>query len=78
MAGPEHMPHSHQGRTNEECLICHQPTAISGAPTIPHRVRELADCLLCHDEEGIRPVPVTHQHEGRTNEQCSLCHQVEP
>ncbi|TEU14108.1 MAG: c-type cytochrome [Anaerolineales bacterium] len=72
--GPEHVPPSHEGRTNEECLICHQPTAISGAPTIPHRVSELADCLLCHDEEGVRPVPATHQ--GQPNESCLRCHQA--
>lgn len=73
-AGPEHVPPSHAGRTNEECLICHQPTAISGAPTIPHRAGALADCLQCHGEGGVRPVPPTHQ--GQPNESCLRCHQA--
>jgi len=72
--GPEHVPPSHDGRTNEDCLICHRPTAISGAPTIPHRVGELADCLLCHGEGGVHPVPATH--EGQPNESCLRCHQA--
>ncbi|TEU15617.1 MAG: hypothetical protein E3J21_12795 [Anaerolineales bacterium] len=35
------------------------------------------DCLLCHDPTGqIKPAPA--DHEGRGNEQCTLCHKLAP
>jgi len=52
------------------------PTAASASPpTIPHSLEGRGQCLTCHGSglAGIPQVPTDHQ--GRTNETCTLCHQ---
>ena len=42
-------------------------------PEVPHPVEGGEDCLACHDRGQIVPFPA--DHEGRTNESCTTCHQ---
>lgn len=55
-----------------------EPTeeAGSGIPMIPHSVTGIEDqCLTCHGPAGVKPVPA--DHEGRTVDTCTACHQLE-
>jgi nitrate/TMAO reductase-like tetraheme cytochrome c subunit len=85
-------PADHIGRSAEMCLACHEVSTesmvVTGAeetqpteetqtgqgPFIPHELEGRDDCLLCHDLGGAKPFP--DNHEGRTTETCTLCHQV--
>lgn len=52
-------------------------TAQDQPPTIPHPVEGRESCLTCH-QEGVAGSPkVPADHEGRTNETCRVCHQLE-
>ncbi|MDD4858850.1 MAG: NapC/NirT family cytochrome c [Dehalococcoidales bacterium] len=73
-------PANHVGRTNALCTVCHQPTTVARPPSlpppagsIPHSIVGIGDCLMCHARGGIEPFP--SDHVGRTNSQCTICHQ---
>lgn len=73
-------PANHVGRTNTLCTICHQPSPVTVPPSsppsassIPHSIVGLSDCLQCHSQAGVRPFP--DDHAGRTNTQCTICHE---
>ena len=74
----EGVPSSHQGRTNDTCITCHQPgNTISQeqkVPTIPHLLVNRDNCLGCHGEGTLLSVPSSHQ--GRENDSCTGCHEV--
>jgi len=69
-------PANHGGRTKETCTACHQvsATAATPIPTIPHLTAGREDCLACHGPGQVKPFPADHQ--GRTKEMCTACHQV--
>ena len=43
-------------------------------PEIPHPLEGREDCLACHGAGQIKPFP--EDHEGRTNDMCTMCHQA--
>lgn len=79
------MPNDHEGRTNDLCLACHQPTippqeqpAEAGKPpSIPHELAGRAECLGCHagGAAAIPQIPSWHLEGNFTNGQCTNCHQ---
>lgn len=74
------VPADHEGRTVETCTACHQLGAEEGeageASAIPHAITGMEElCLTCHGPDGDKPVPA--DHEGRTVETCTACHQPE-
>ncbi len=44
-----------------------------GPPAIPHSLDGRDNCLACHAAGGLKPYPA--DHEGRTVDQCQMCHQ---
>lgn len=51
-----------------------EPAAPAGGPpAIPHPLDGRDDCLACHATGGVKPFPA--DHEGRTVDQCQMCHQ---
>lgn len=53
-----------------------EPGSGSGIPEIPHAIVGIEDqCLTCHGPAGAKPVP--SDHEGRTVDTCTACHQLE-
>jgi predicted CXXCH cytochrome family protein len=50
------------------------PTSAAVVPVaIPHPLGGREDCLLCHAKGTVKPYPP--DHEGRSKETCSVCHQ---
>jgi hypothetical protein len=44
-------------------------------PAVPHPTEGREDCLSCHDTGKVKPFPA--DHEGRTNDSCTMCHEVQ-
>jgi mono/diheme cytochrome c family protein len=74
-----------ENHLEEACDTCHTPkgwgesvaSVAAQAPQIPHTLDGRDDCQMCHDPAGqIKPGPA--DHEGRGNEQCTLCHKLAP
>jgi hypothetical protein len=72
------VPASHEGRTNETCMMCHAPDSpmvTTGASLIQHDMEGKDNCMMCHAPGVMEPVPdVPESHEGRTVEMCTWCH----
>jgi hypothetical protein len=43
-------------------------------PEVPHPLEGREDCLACHGPGQVQPFP--EDHEGRTNDSCTMCHQA--
>jgi hypothetical protein len=79
--GAKPYPADHVGRTNELCTICHKPSHLTTPPAaslpsaaaISHSITGLSDCYSCHGAGSVKPYPA--DHVGRTNAQCTICHQ---
>ena len=62
-------------------LICLASTSARGmpllqdTPDVPHPSEGLEDCLACHASDAAVPFPA--DHEGRENDSCLLCHEVQ-
>ncbi|TAK33010.1 MAG: c-type cytochrome [Chloroflexota bacterium] len=81
-------PSSHNGRTNEMCMMCHlSPEATSGIspapakrkgpPKVPHKTEGVENqCLNCHGPNGLKPIPANHTNVK--NSDCLRCHDVVP
>ncbi len=79
-------PADHAGRTNDQCLACHQPTLApaapaplaGGPPTIPHEVTGRNECLGCHDSgaSGVPQIPQFHKDYGFADSACLTCHKT--
>lgn len=79
-------PTNHAGRTNDQCLACHQPTIppskpepLAGAPpAIPHDLAGRKECLGCHAGgiASIPQIPQFHKDYGFPNTGCLTCHKV--
>lgn len=53
------------------------PTAVSvSARLIPHPIAGREECLLCHSQG--EPLAMPADHKGRSNETCTVCHDVQP
>ncbi len=72
----EGIPSSHQGRTSDTCVACHQPGSETSqeqeVPAIPHVLTNRDNCLGCHSTQTLLSVPSDHQ--GRGNNMCTSCH----
>lgn len=55
------------------CLLLGVTASVMAQPRIPHPIVGRDDCLACHGQQGVKPVPASHQ--GRTNAMCPVCHQ---
>jgi len=88
VGGAPKAPPDHAGRTNEMCVVCHQPgpakapatgatpapAAAGGIPQIPHPIEGRDNCLNCH-QTGVGGAPkAPASHAGRTNDLCQQCH----
>ena len=78
----------HQPQENHfeaTCDTCHSPQGwaesvtflVAQAPEIPHMLEGLSQCLLCHNPDG-RSVSPPADHDGYSEEQCTLCHKTTP
>ena len=56
-----------------EAGVTETPAPAGGPPAIPHSLDGRDNCLACHATGGIKPYPA--DHEGRTVDQCQMCHQ---
>ncbi len=71
-------PSDHAGRTDESCLVCHQPGTAEGgtvaaAAAIPHAVEGRETCSQCHGgTTSLLPLPASHS--GRSDDMCTACH----
>lgn len=78
MMDAQAVPESHTDRTNVTCLWCHAPDAAvqTTAPSsITHDLEGKHACLTCHRAGTMEDTPdVPANHEGRTDEFCTLCH----
>lgn len=53
------------------------PTAVRvSARLIPHPIAGREQCLLCHSQG--EPLAMPADHEGRSDETCTVCHDVQP
>ena len=43
-------------------------------PAVPHPVEGREDCLACHDAGQVVPFP--EDHAGRSNDSCTMCHEM--
>lgn len=79
------MPDDHEGRTNDLCLACHDPSVLPEGfdaeagkpPSIPHALAGQSECLGCHNTgaASMPQIPQSHKDENYTNGQCTTCHQ---
>jgi mono/diheme cytochrome c family protein len=80
------IPDNHDGLTGDICQTCHtQMTEISQdseeegpvaeIPSIPHGLEGFSACTSCHAEGGSGVPRMPDDHEGRTDDICSACHQ---
>ena len=77
-------PADHQGRTNQACTACHQPSippespapAAGSPPAIPHDLAGRAECLGCHGSgvASVPQVPQFHKDYQFPNTACLTCH----
>ena len=74
-----HTPTSTTGETGDVAQPTSEATATSGdvapaggPPAIPHSLDGRDNCLACHATGGLKPYPA--DHEGRTVDQCQMCH----
>jgi predicted CXXCH cytochrome family protein len=80
------IPDNHDGLAGDICQTCHtQATEISEGgeeegpvveiPSIPHGLEGFSACTSCHAEGGSGVPRMPDDHEGRTDDICSACHQ---
>jgi mono/diheme cytochrome c family protein len=81
------IPDNHSGLPSDFCQTCHTPVSeIAGggmdttspaaeAPQIPHGLEGFSACTSCHAEGGSGIPRMPDDHEGRTDDICSACHQ---
>lgn len=68
-----HLPTSMVGRHQEECWLCHKPTAYP-PPARPHEPVANASCRVCHQSAQVGGLPI--DHALRADSTCVLCHDI--
>ncbi len=68
-----HLPTSMVGRNQDECWLCHKPTA-SPPPTYPHPANIPQSCRSCHVASQAGNLPI--DHALRADSTCLLCHDI--
>ncbi|MCL7454422.1 MAG: cytochrome c [Anaerolineae bacterium] len=82
------VPENHNGLTSDICQTCHtRQVEIAGGsdgeeqepmaeiPPIPHGLEGFSACTGCHAEGGPGIPRFPEDHEGRTDDLCSACHE---
>jgi hypothetical protein len=68
-----HLPSSMVGKNEEDCWLCHKPTA-SPPPQKPHPDTQRLTCRSCHSSPEVGRLPFDHAlHDDST---CVLCHDI--
>jgi mono/diheme cytochrome c family protein len=82
------VPDNHNGLASDICQTCHtQVVEIAGGaggvvpigeiPTIPHGLEGFSACTQCHEEGGAGIPRFPDDHQGRTDDICTACHESE-
>ena len=80
------IPDNHDGLASAICQTCHlqmaeitqgggQEVPIVEIPSIPHALAGFSACTSCHAEGGSGIPIMPEDHEGRTDDLCSACHE---
>ena len=69
-----HLPTSMVARDEDECWLCHKPTAYP-PPEVPHVHSITTDCRSCHQSAQMGNLPI--DHALRPDSTCVLCHDIE-
>jgi hypothetical protein len=68
-----HLPTSMVGRRQDECWLCHKPTALP-PPQYPHAADARLGCRSCHQSADVGNLPI--DHALRQDSTCLLCHDI--
>ena len=68
-----HLPTSMVARNEDECWLCHKPTAYP-PPQFPHLHQTRINCRECHQSAEVGGLPI--DHVLRTDSTCLLCHDI--
>jgi hypothetical protein len=68
-----HLPTSMVGRRQDECWLCHKPTALP-PPKYPHGTDARLSCRSCHRSAEVGNLPIDHALRGDST--CLLCHDI--
>jgi len=68
-----HLPSSMVSKNEDECWLCHKPTA-SPPPQKPHPDTERLTCRSCHSSPEVGRLPFDHALRDDTT--CVLCHDI--
>jgi hypothetical protein len=68
-----HLPTSMVDRDEDECWLCHKPTAYP-PPNPPHEHEPTLECRTCHQSAQVGGLPI--DHALRADDTCLLCHDI--
>ena len=68
-----HLPSSMAGRDENQCMLCHKPTAYP-PPSSPHLHDTVVGCRSCHQSPEVGGLPI--DHALRSDSTCLLCHDI--
>ena len=68
-----HLPTSMVGKNQDECWLCHKPTALA-PPEFPHPESARLACRTCHQSSQVGGLPIDHALRDDTT--CLLCHDI--
>jgi hypothetical protein len=68
-----HLPTSMVGRRQDECWLCHKPTALP-PPQFDHPDSARSSCKRCHVSSEAGSLPI--DHALREDKTCLLCHDI--
>ena len=71
--GVAHLPSSMATSNEDECVLCHEPAALS-PPEYPHNPNPTLGCRSCHVSAEVGALPI--DHALRSDETCLLCHDI--
>jgi cytochrome c5 len=79
------VPDNHDGLTSDICQTCHtavdeisegeEEGPVAEIPSIPHGLEGFSACTSCHAQGGSGIPRMPDDHEGRTDDLCSACHE---
>jgi hypothetical protein len=71
--GVAHLPSSMASSREEDCVLCHKPTALP-PPSYPHEADARLTCRTCHQSAEVGGLPIDHALRG--DDTCLLCHEL--